>query len=99
MQSSISGKTCPTCYYDEENAWRVRGGNWTPSQAEKALRLKGLGWFLRQHYPNCGSCSTGMWKASDLYSNETVTEAAIKGYGSVWELHLGLAKYEKRRRK
>jgi hypothetical protein len=40
-----------------------------------------------------------MWKACDLYSDETVTEAAIKGYGSVWELHLGLAMYEKRRRK
>ena len=73
--------------------------NWTSGQAEKGLRLKGLNDILSTNYRHSCLTTSGWCKGVKLYDDDTVTRAALDGYGSVWELHRGLAMYEKRRRK
>jgi len=86
-------QTCCSCR-------RYRGSDWSGGQAEKALRLKGLSRTLHTRYTAAREANTGWCKGTRLYSDETVTRAAVEGYErSVWELHYGLAMYEKRRRK
>lgn len=100
MESKIESSTCSTCFHDGESHALHRGGDWTASQAERGLRLKGFGWTLQRSYtPKSMSSATGMWKgATELFSDETVSQAAVDEYGGVWELHHALCNYENRRR-
>jgi hypothetical protein len=52
-----------------------------------------------RRYLHSSLTTSGWCRGVELYDDETVTSAALDGYGSVWELNRGLAMYEKHRRK
>jgi len=82
-----NSRTCPTCYRD-----RPLSSNWTSGQAKKGLHLKGLNDVLfSRRYPHSSLTTSGWCKGVELYDDETMTSAALDGYGSVWELDRGLA--------
>ncbi len=82
-----NSRTCPTCY-----RYRPLSSNWTSGQAKKGLHLKGLNDVLfSRRYPHSSLTTSGWCKGVELYDDETMTSAALDGYGSVWELDRGLA--------
>lgn len=90
----ISRQICSTCFPD----W---GGtsDWSGGQAEHGLRLEGLNDTLQNSFIERRTANSGYCKGTKLYSEKTVSVAAVEGHGSVWELHHRLALYEKRRKK
>jgi hypothetical protein len=90
MGKGVSRSKCCSCMSDRES------GDWTPSQAEKSFRVKGLGSSIHLKCNSSAVVSSGWCKGSELYSSQKITWALIEAHGSIWNLHWDLAKYEKR---
>ena len=97
-QDSIE-QSCPDCFASPNSY--TPNTTWTAGQAQKNLRVKELKWEIESCCnPDRGeSKRTGQFCGPlPLYSDLTVSRAAVEKAGGVWELHHCLALYEKRRR-
>lgn len=74
-------------------------GDWTPTQAQKAIRVKGLADEIRRVLEPVGSCHTGRFVGGNIYSEYDVSRCAFSLSGSVWDIYHKLALAEKRQRK